>query len=99
MRTRSSWRSSTRRKCRNFRWRRSGIGLSFLLQQLDKSFHSLDDLRQLGLPVVGGISLVRAAIPMKRRLIAASSFAVAVLLLCMVYGGLMWRLLNTPGVA
>jgi polysaccharide chain length determinant protein (PEP-CTERM system associated) len=77
----------------------AGIGLSFLLQQLDKSFHSLDDLRQLGLPVVGGISLVRAAIPMKRRLIAASSFAVAVLLLCMVYGGLMWRLLNTPGVA
>jgi polysaccharide chain length determinant protein (PEP-CTERM system associated) len=76
-----------------------GLGLAVLLLQFDQSFHSIEDLRDLGLPVVGGISLLGVAVPMRRRLISAASFALAVLLLCAVYGGLLYRLLQTPGVA
>jgi len=65
-----------------------GIGLSLLLVQFDRSFHSIDDLRDLGLPVVGGISLLAAP---SGRLRAASvfTFAIAMLLLGAVYAGIL----------
>jgi polysaccharide chain length determinant protein (PEP-CTERM system associated) len=77
----------------------AGVGLAILLLQFDQSFHSVADLRALGLPVVGGISLEGMAVPLRRRLFSAASFAMAVLLLCAVYGALFYRLLQTPGVA
>jgi len=77
----------------------AGFGLAILLLQFDRSFHSIEDLRDLGLPVVGGISMLGMAVPMRRRVLSAASFAVAVLLLCAVYGGLIYRLLQTPGAA
>jgi polysaccharide chain length determinant protein (PEP-CTERM system associated) len=77
----------------------AGAGLAVLLMQFDKSFHSVEDLRVLGLPVVGGISLDgMVAVPLRRRLLAVASFAVAGLLLCAIYGGLFYRLLHTSGV-
>ncbi len=76
-----------------------GVGVAILLQQADRSFHAVEDLRDLDLPVAGGISLLGAALPLRRRLIPLVSFAMAVLLLCAVYGGLLYRLLRTAGSA
>jgi polysaccharide chain length determinant protein (PEP-CTERM system associated) len=77
----------------------AGLGLALLLQQFDRSFHSIEDLRELGLPVVGGISLMGVTVRMRERVISVATFATAVLLLCAVYSGLLYRLLHTPGVA
>jgi len=76
-----------------------GLGLAILMLQFDRSFHSIEDLRDIGLPVVGGISMLGVTVPMRRRVLSAASFAMAVLLLCAVYGGLVYRLLQTPGAA
>jgi polysaccharide chain length determinant protein (PEP-CTERM system associated) len=70
-----------------------GGALAFLMVQFDRSFHSIDDLRDLGLPVLGGISLVNVVHSLRQRVLAAATFGAAVLLLCAVYGGLLWRLL------
>jgi len=72
----------------------AGIGLALLLVQLDQSFHTTDDLRNLGYPVVGGVSLLGAAVPFFRRLVTVSSFACAVIIPCVIYGGLLVRLLR-----
>lgn len=72
----------------------AGLGLALLLVQLDQSFHTTDDLRSLGYPVVGGVSLLGTAVPLARRLITISTFAVAVLLPCIIYGGLLIRLIR-----
>ena len=71
--TRSSCRSSIRRRCRVCRSRRTGccwspaccsagcwpgLGMTVLFGQLDRSFSTVDELRNLGLPVLGGISVL-----------------------------------------
>jgi len=76
-----------------------GVGLVFLLSQLDQSFHTVGDLRDLGLPIAGVISLVGAVMPFSRRVFQASTVALAVLLLCLMYGGLLYRLLRSTGSA
>lgn len=73
----------------------AGIGLALLLVQLDQSFHTTDDLRHLGYPVVGGVSLLGAAVPVMRRVITVSSFTAAILLPCIIYGGLLIRLIRS----
>ena len=73
-----------------------GLGLAVMLVQLDGSFHSTDDLRSLGLPVMGGISLLAMASSFRTRLLSALTFASVVLLLCAVYGGLVIGL-RIPG--
>ena len=70
----------------------AGVGLALVLVQLDQSFHTTDDLRHLGYPVVGGVSLLGATVPLLRRLITVSSFAAAIILPCVIYGGLLIRL-------
>jgi polysaccharide chain length determinant protein (PEP-CTERM system associated) len=70
-----------------------GAGLAFLLGQLSRSYNSVEDLRALGLPVLGGISLLQAPRPY-RGSIAVLGFGAAVLLLVMVYGGLLGRMLH-----
>ncbi len=73
----------------------SGGGvLALLMQQLDTTFHSVNDLRRQELPVVGGISMVTAAVPLRRHMVTVAGFAAAMLLLCAVYGGLLYRLLH-----
>ncbi len=71
-----------------------GIGAGLLLQQFDTSFHTIEELRGLGLPVVGGVSMIAARVSLRRRLVPAASFAAALLLLCALYGGLLVRLLH-----
>ena len=70
----------------------AGVGLALVLVQLDQSFHTTDDLRHLGYPVVGGVSLLGATVPLLRRLVTVSSFAAAIILPCLIYGGLLVRL-------
>ena len=75
----------------------AGAGLALLLVQLDQSFHSLEDLRDLGFPVVGGVSMLAASIPFARRLFTFASFGLALAVPAVVYGGLMIRLLKPGG--
>ncbi len=73
----------------------AGLGLALLLVQLDQSFHTADDLHDLGYPVVGGITMLAAAIPFFRRMVTVCSFAIAVALPCVIYGGLVLRLIRS----
>ena len=75
----------------------AGAALAFLLVQMDQSFHSTEDLRQLGFPVVGGVSMLAAATPFSRRLVGLATFLVALSVPAVVYGGLMIRLLKPGG--
>ena len=75
----------------------AGAGLALLLVQLDQSFHSLEDLRELGFPVVGGVSMLAASTPFTRRLFAVASFGMALAVPAVVWGGLMVRLLKPGG--
>ncbi len=70
-----------------------GLGLAVLLAQFDRSFRSIDDLRSLGLPVLGGLSMVAAAANQRRY---GTIFAVGVgfVLLGAIYGGLIARTLH-----
>jgi len=77
----------------------AGLALALLLVQLDQSFHTTDDLRNLGYPVVGGVSFLSASVPFARRALAIGAFAVAVFIPCLVYGGLVLRVLKTGVVA
>jgi uncharacterized protein involved in exopolysaccharide biosynthesis len=65
-----------------------GFGTTILFGQLDQSFSSVDDLRALGLPVLGGISLLDM-LPFRKRLLAGLRFAGSIAVLVVVYGGLM----------
>ena len=74
-----------------------GIGLALLLAQFDQSFHTLDELRDLGLPVAGSISMVAVSSP-GARIISVLSFSMALVLLLGVYGGLLYRLTRQGGL-
>jgi polysaccharide chain length determinant protein (PEP-CTERM system associated) len=71
----------------------AGASAPILLSQLDRSFWVVEDLRSLGLPVLGGISLL-TGVPLYRRLLAVTSFGIAVVVLISLYGGLMFRILR-----
>jgi uncharacterized protein involved in exopolysaccharide biosynthesis len=75
-----------------------GAALAVLLVQFDQSFHTIDELRDLGLPVAGGISLLNVAVT-RGRLASAFAFGMAIVLLGGVYLGLLYRLAHTPGIA
>lgn len=71
-----------------------GLGASLLLSEMDASFQSIEDLRELGLPVIGAISVILVTQSIWRRLFRVGSFSTAVLLLCAIYGGLLRRLIE-----
>lgn len=71
----------------------AGLGVAVLLAQFDRSFATLDDLRALGLPVLGGLSTMRRP-SLGRRALAVGQFAVAIVLLIGLYGGLLVRILR-----
>lgn len=76
----------------------AGIGLALLLVQMDQSFHTIDDLRDLGFPVVGGVSMIGASMPLGRRLIRIGSFSLAAAIPLIVFSGLLVRLLRSGAV-
>jgi polysaccharide chain length determinant protein (PEP-CTERM system associated) len=74
-----------------------GLGMTVLFSQFDRSFSSADDLRSLGLPVLGGISVLGMA-PFRQRLMTVMRFGAAVAVLVMVYGGLMVHILRAAAI-
>ncbi|MDE2580814.1 MAG: hypothetical protein KGL52_04200 [Rhodospirillales bacterium] len=72
----------------------SGLALPLLLAQLDRSFSMVDDLRVLGLPVLGGISLLGAKRLHYRLLRVGLPVGVAFGALVAVYGGLVLHILH-----
>jgi polysaccharide chain length determinant protein (PEP-CTERM system associated) len=72
-----------------------GAAAAVLLGQLDRSFHTLRDLRGFGLPIAGGISLLAGTQRNTTRLgFSMATLAIALLLLGGVYGGLLFRVLQ-----
>ena len=74
-----------------------GLGMTVLFSQFDRSFSSADDLRALGLPVLGGISVLGMA-PFRQRFMTVMRFGAAVAVLVMVYGGLMVHILRASAL-
>ncbi|MFL5283181.1 MAG: GNVR domain-containing protein [Rhodopila sp.] len=75
----------------------AGAGLTILFGQFDRSFSTVDDLRTLGLPVLGGISVLGLA-PLRIRLMAVLRFGAAVATLVCIYGGLMIHILRSAAL-
>lgn len=75
----------------------TGIAITVLLGQLDRSFSTVEDLRNLGLPVLGGISILGQP-PFFHRLMIAARFSVAVFVLVVIYGGLMVHILRSAAL-
>lgn len=73
-----------------------GLGLALLLAQFDQSFHTLDELRDLGLPVAGSISMVAVTAP-SARIISVAMFTGSIVVLLGIYGGLLYRLFRAGG--
>ncbi len=75
----------------------AGAGLTILFGQFDRSFATVDDLRSLGLPVLGGISVL-GLVPLRQRLLAVVRFGAAVAVLVCVYGGLVVHTLRSAAL-
>jgi hypothetical protein len=75
----------------------TGGGLTVLFGQLDRSFSSVDELRSLGLPVLGGISVL-GVISFRAQLMMAVRFGMAIAVLVGVYGGLMAHILRSAAL-
>jgi polysaccharide chain length determinant protein (PEP-CTERM system associated) len=71
-----------------------GFGITILVGQFDRSFGSVDELRSLGLPVLGGISIL-GMMPLRQRFMTVLRFGAAVVVLVGVYGGLMVHILHS----
>ena len=74
-----------------------GIAFTILLGQLDRSFSTVDQLRELGLPVLGGISTLGQP-PLLQRMLVVARFSAAVVALVGVYGGLMAYILRVAAL-
>jgi polysaccharide chain length determinant protein (PEP-CTERM system associated) len=74
-----------------------GAGLTVVFGQLDQSFSTVEALRSLGLPVLGGISVL-GLIPFRQRLLTVVRFAAAVAVLVGFYGGLVVHILRSAAL-
>jgi polysaccharide chain length determinant protein (PEP-CTERM system associated) len=72
----------------------AAVVIVLLLSQLDRSFSTVDDLRNLGLPVLGGISVIRTR-SIFRRLMVFMRFAAVIGVLVLIYGGLVLHVLRS----
>jgi polysaccharide chain length determinant protein (PEP-CTERM system associated) len=75
----------------------TGAGITVLFGQLDRSFSSVDELRALGLPVLGGISVL-GLLPLRYRLMTVARFGASVAVLVGVYGGLIVHILRSAAL-
>ena len=67
----------------------AGVGVVFLVVTLDTSFYSLVQLRTLGFPVIGGVSLAALPPTVGERLRRAGAFAGAMAALVVALGGVL----------
>jgi polysaccharide chain length determinant protein (PEP-CTERM system associated) len=75
----------------------TGAGMMVLFGQFDRSFSSVNDLRALGLPVLGGISVLGLA-PLRQQLIAVFRFGAALTALVCIYAGLITHVLRSAAL-
>ena len=75
----------------------SGAGITVLFGQLDQSYASVEELRQLGLPVLGGISIL-GFISLRQRMSIVLRFVSAVAVLVVIYGGLVMHILHSAAL-
>jgi polysaccharide chain length determinant protein (PEP-CTERM system associated) len=75
----------------------AGLGITILFSQFDSSFSTVDDLRSLGMPVLGGISVLGMA-PLRQRLMAVFRLGAAVAVLVGIYGGLVVHILRSAAL-
>jgi polysaccharide chain length determinant protein (PEP-CTERM system associated) len=75
----------------------TGAGLTVLFGQLDRSFSTVDELRTLGLPVLGGISIL-GLLPLRQRMMSVLRFGAAVAVLVVIYGGLVVHILRSAAL-
>lgn len=68
----------------------AGIGVAFVLSQIDSSFSTTTALQSLGLPILGSISVINSFDRKPRYwFLSAKAFAAACVMLFVVYGGLL----------
>ena len=72
----------------------AGIALPVLMGQLDRSFATVEELRGIGLPVLGAISKIGGP-PRRERIMTAIRFSAAVLLLFATFAGIMAQIFQT----
>jgi polysaccharide chain length determinant protein (PEP-CTERM system associated) len=75
----------------------TGAGVTVLFGQLDRSFSTVDELRTLGLPVLGGISVL-GLVSLRHRVMGVLRFGVAVTVLVCIYGGLVAHILRSAAL-
>jgi polysaccharide chain length determinant protein (PEP-CTERM system associated) len=75
----------------------TGVGMTILFGQIDRSFSTVDELRDLGLPVLGGISVL-GMLPFRQRLMTVFRFGAAVAVLVGIYGGLVVHILRSAAL-
>jgi polysaccharide chain length determinant protein (PEP-CTERM system associated) len=66
----------------------SGAGLALLLTQIDQSFASASQLRELGLPVLGTVAYIASQSSRSTYIARTAGFAATALILLAIYGGL-----------
>ncbi len=71
----------------------AGIAVPIGMAQLDRSFTTVEDLRSVGFPVLGGISLL-ASVSRRTRILTGLRFSLAVMLLVAVFGGIFAQVLR-----
>ena len=74
-----------------------GGAFTVLLSQLDRSFSTVEELRDLGLPVLGAISILDQP-PFTQRLMSTMRFGAAIVALIGVFGGLMLHTLRATSL-
>ena len=75
-----------------------GVGIALLLTHADSSSYTVQDLRAIGLPVAGGISLRRAPAE-RRRALPALAFGAGLFLLAVTFAGLLAGAGHLAGLA
>jgi hypothetical protein len=75
----------------------AGGAAAILLAQFDRSLATLDDLRALGLPVLGGLSVMGGP-STGRRVLAGAQLVLALALLIGLFGGLLLHTMRLPMV-
>ena len=73
----------------------AGVGAAVLLAQFDRSFSNLEDLRALGLPVLGGLPAMSTP-SLGRRVLSAAQVVVALAVLLGLCGGLLLHTMRVP---
>jgi len=75
----------------------TSVGVTVFFGKLDRSFSTVDELRTLGLPVLGGISVL-GLVSLRHRVMGALRFGVAVTALVCIYGGLVAHILRSAAL-